>query len=69
MRSYLLNSHSAATLDFDPEWSVAQVANDLSCRLSNSAQRLLELDSPIDLVGLDTFMCRFCTIHLNCRAQ
>ena len=59
----------SATLDFDPEWSVAQVANDLRCRLSDSAQQLFELVSPVELVGLDTFKCRFCTIHLDCRAQ
>jgi hypothetical protein len=53
----------SATLGFDPEWSVSQVANDLRSRLSDSAQQLLELDSPVGLRGLDIFKCRFCTIY------
>lgn len=53
----------SATLDFDPKWSVSQVANDLLSRLSDSTQQLFELDLPVDLRGLDIFKCRFCTIH------
>ena len=53
----------SATMDFDSEWSVSQVANDLRCRLSDSAQQLFELDSPIGLCGLDVFKCRFYTIY------
>jgi len=45
----------SATLDFDPEWSVSQVANDLRGRLSDSAQQLFGLDSPLGLCGLDIF--------------
>ena len=57
----------SATLGFDSEWSVSQVADDLHSRLSNSAQQLFELDSPVGLCGLDIFKCRFCIIH--CYAQ
>ena len=53
----------SATVEFDPEWSVSQVANDLLSRLSDRAQQLFELDSPLGLRGLDIFKCRFCTIH------
>ena len=53
----------SATMVFDPEWSVSQVANDLHGHLSNSAQQLLELYSPPGLRGFDIFKCRFYTIY------
>ena len=53
----------SATMDFDSDWSLSQVANDLHSRLADSAQQLFELDSPVGLCGLDIFKCRFCIIH------
>lgn len=53
----------SVTVDYDPEWSVSEVANDLHSRLSDSAQQLFDLDSPLGLRGLDIFKCKFCTIH------
>jgi hypothetical protein len=49
----------SATMGFDPEWSVSQVANNLRSHLSDSAQQLFELDSPVGLRGLDIFKCKF----------
>ncbi|KIM72917.1 hypothetical protein PILCRDRAFT_15717 [Piloderma croceum F 1598] len=45
----------STTVDFDPEWSLSQIANDLRVRLSDNAQQLLKLDSPLGLCGLDIF--------------
>jgi len=55
----------STTVDFDPEWSLSQVANDLRGRLSDNAQQLLELDSPLGLCGLDIFKCMCCTTHFD----
>lgn len=53
----------SATMDFDPEWSVSKVANNLHSYLSDSAQRLFDLNSPVGLQGLDIFKCKFCKKH------
>jgi hypothetical protein len=53
----------STTMGFDPVWSVSQVATGLHSHLSDSAQQLLELDSPVGLQGFDIFKCKFCTIH------
>ena len=53
----------SATKDFDPEWSVSKVAHDLHSHLSDSAQRLFDLNSPVGLRGLDIYKCKFCTNH------
>jgi len=45
----------SATMDFDPDWSVSKVANNLHSYLSDSAQRLFDLKSPVGLQGLDIF--------------
>lgn len=55
----------STTVDFDPEWSLSQVANDLRGRLSDNAQQLLELDSPLGLCGLDIFKCMCYTTHFD----
>lgn len=61
---------SSQTFDFDPKWSLSEVASDLRTCLADSTQKLFELDSPVGLVGLDIFKCRFCSIHSSdCRAQ
>ena len=52
-----------ATMDSEPKWTLSKVANDLHSHLSDSAQQLLDLDSPVDLRGLDIFKCKFYTIH------
>ena len=55
----------STTLDFDPEWSLSQVAHDLRGRLSDNAQQLFELDSPLGLCGLDIFKCLCYTMHFG----
>ena len=60
----------STTMDFDPEWTLSEVANELRSHLSDSAQQLFELDSPVGLCGLDIFKCRFVqSTLLNCYAQ
>jgi hypothetical protein len=44
---------------------LSHVANDLRGRLSDNAQQLLELDSPLGLCGLDIFKCMCCTTHFD----
>lgn len=53
----------SATMDFDPEWTLSKVANNLRTHLSDGAQKLFELDSPVGLCGLDIFKCRFIAVH------
>ena len=53
----------SATMEFDPKWTLSEVANDLHSHLSNSTQQLLDLDSPVGLRGLDIFKCKFYTVH------
>jgi hypothetical protein len=54
----------STTIEFDPDWTVSQVASYLHSHLSYSAERLFELDSPVDMLGLSIFNCRFYTIRI-----
>jgi hypothetical protein len=52
-------------VDFDPEWSLTQVANDLCGRLSDNTQQLLKLNLPLGLCELNIFKCMCCTAYFD----
>jgi hypothetical protein len=45
----------STTIEFDPEWTVSQVASYLHSNLSDSAQQLFELALPVNILGFSVF--------------
>jgi hypothetical protein len=53
----LFNTAFSGTFDFAPEWSLSQIAHNLHGRISENAQQVFELASPLGLRGMDVFKC------------